>query len=166
MTHHRLTLAAACAALLLAACDGASPAGPQGEPRAIGGCQWAQEGCDPPDPTNVASIAYSTTGTKSTPNYYKAVSVTGRSEAFAGVSNTTVSTDLKWGENCTNNWMFITNKQASAAGSPAVAQVVIDSKTSQWIPARWKAWSTHTFTPAPGYVGGGTHYTQWDSGCF
>jgi hypothetical protein len=165
MTRHSLTLAAAFAALLLSACDGASPAAPQDEPRAVGGCQWAQEGCDPPDPTNAASIGYSTTGS-TTPYPSKSVSVTAQSVAYGGVATTTISTDLKFAFYCSTNWQFIQNKQAVAYGSPATAQVTFQNAPQQNISARYKAWSTHTFTPASGYIGGGTYYSQWDSGCF
>lgn len=170
MPSHRLTLAAACAALLLAACDGASPAGPQDEPRAVGGCQWAQEGCDLPEPTNTTSVAYSTTGSTTSSSYPypipKSVSVTAQSVAYAGVATSTVSTDLKFASYCSTNWLFVQNKQATAYGSPATAQVTFQNGPAQQIQARYKAWSTHTFTPAAGYVGGGTYYSSWDSGCF
>lgn len=161
-----ISLAAACAALLLSACDGASPAAPQDAPRALGGCQWAKEGCDPPDPTNVASMAYSTTGVRSVGTLLKSVTVTGRSEAFSGVASSSVSTELKFSADCSNSWVLVQSKSATALGSPAVAQVQLTDSRDKRVLTRWKAWSTHSFTPASGYTGGGTLYTQWDSDCF
>jgi hypothetical protein len=168
MIRRTIVLAAACAALLLSACDGASPAWPQDEPRALGGCQWAQEGCDLPGDTTTyqyASVEYETKGTNLTLNLWKQVDVTGRSTALSGVSNTGVSTDLKFSSDCSNSWDPLFTKSATAAGSPATAKVTFTAQADRRYPARWKAWSTHTFTPAPGYYGGGTRYTSWDSGC-
>lgn len=168
MIRRTIALAAACAALLLSACDGDSPAGPQDEPRALGGCQWATEGCDPPEDTTTyqyASYTYATTGSNLTLNLWKRVDVTGRSSAVSGVASTGVSTDLKFSSDCSNSWDFLQNKTASAAGSPATAQVAFTAQADRRYPARWKAWSTHTFTPAAGYYGGGTFYSSWDSGC-
>lgn len=163
-----------CAAAVFAACEGATTVEPDGARYAL--CSWDGE-CGPDrDPGGggdtatvpVAEFKWSTTGYLSISTRIKQAVGTGRSEAIKGIAVSTVSAEMKGNSDCSNNWMPHSKNSSTQYGSPAVAEVNLIGGQTPGYRARFKMWSTHTFTAANGYSLGRTVpiYTAWDSGCF
>lgn len=153
---HTRTLALALAGLLLAACDGASVAGPEAR-LAVNPCNDSQD-CGPNiEPRPVAEFSYGSDVSFSTGFGFRQADMTSWSTAVANVASSSVSAEFRRYPGCVKNGgTYLTTKSASASGSPATAQVWHSFTFSLLSSEAFGVDGTHTFTPASGVLGGGT----------